>query len=327
MAKEITLPTPSQSIRLLPNLNPDLYCIEGNIVNTNITGNISTNNIVGRVVNNSISGYKTCIVNIIPTPSPSPILYSSEANALFARMTVQPTTALKQLIDKTITDLKTAGIWDITDKLHKWDLHTEQASLLDWKNAAHDATNVDGAVFTPKYGVTTTQYVNYVDLNFIPSTDCINGTLNDFGFSIDDLTGLQTLGPNFGSYDKANTTFLGFRTMEIAAVRPWLWLNSKAQKVWKSNGGINLYYNERKDSSTVRIFRSATRSTFGTSLSVAMTDNKVIIGGYIASDGNIGAKNSIDTSTLWIGKSFTDEQRASWYEIINYWKANIGSTF
>jgi len=307
-------------------MNPNLSCIEGNINNTNIKGNVYANNIEGRVVYNSISGNKTCQANIIPSPSALP-LYSPEATAFFARMTVQPTIALKQLVDKTITDLKTAGIWDITDKLHKWDLHTEQASLLDWKNAAYDATNVDGVVFTPKYGLTTTQYVNYVDLNFIPSTDCVNGTLNDFGFSIDDLTGLQTLGPNFGSYDKANTTFLGFRTMEIAAIRPWLWLNTKAQKVWNSNGGINLYYNERKDSSVVRIYKSATLSTFGTATSVAMTDNKVIIGGYIASSGNVGAKNSIDTSTLWIGKSFTNEQRAAWYQINDYWKANIGSTF
>ena len=294
--------------------------ISGKILSNTISGNLIGTPLSGKLYGNSITGKFIDSPTIIVNP------YGPEATALFARMTDQPSTALKELIDKTISDLKTAGIWDITDKFHKWDLHTEQASLLDWKNAVHDASN-NGATFTPKYGVTTVQYVSYVDLNFIPSTDCTYATLNDIGFSLDDITGNQTLGPNFGSYDKADTTFLGFRTMDIRSLRPWVWLNSKAQKVWNYNGGINLYYCERKDNTTVRIYKAASTSTFGTSTSVAMTDNDIIIGGYIASDGNIGAKNSIDTATFWLGKAFSDAQRASWYDIINYWKANIDSTF
>jgi hypothetical protein len=294
--------------------------ISGKLISNEIDGNIIGSSVSGSIYGNNITGKLIDVPTIIVNP------YGPEATALFNRMTEQPTTALKILIDKTISDLKTTGIWDITDKFHKWDLHTEQASLLDWKNSTHDASNVD-STFTPKYGLTTIQYVSYVDLNFVPANDCAYASLNDIGFSLDDLTGYQTLGPNFGSYDKANTTFLGFRTMEIAAVRPWLWLNAKSQKVWNSNGGINLYYSERKDSTTVRIYKSATTSTFGTAVSSAMTDNDIIIGGYIASGGNVAQKHSIDTATFWLGKSFTDDQRAAWYDIIDYWKANVGSTF
>lgn len=294
--------------------------ISGRIISNSISGRLTGSSISGNLYGTGVSGRFIDAPTIIVNP------YGPEATALFARMVVQPTTALKELIDKTISDLKTAGIWDITDKFHKWDLHTEQASLLDWKNSVHDASNMGNATFTPKYGVTTVQGTNYIDLNFIPSTDCVYGTLNDFGFSLDDLTGGATLGANFGSYDKGNTTFLGFRTMEIGALRPWLWLNTKTQKVWNGNGGINLYYNERKDSNTVRLYKSATTSTFGTAVSVAMTDNKIILGGYIASN-SLPLKYNIDTATFWLGKAFTDAQRASWYDIINYWKTNIPSTF
>lgn len=295
--------------------------ISGKILSNTISGNLIGTPLSGKLYGNSITGKFIDSPTIIVNP------YGPEATALFARMTDQPSTALKELIDKTISDLKTAGIWDITDKFHKWDLHTEQASLLDWKNAVHDASN-NGATFTPKYGVTTVQKVSYVDLNFIPSTDCTYATLNDIGFSLDDITGNQTLGYNFGSYDKANTTFLGFRTMEIGALRPWFCLNSKVQKVWNYNGGINLYYCERTDNTTARIYKDASTGTFRTSYtSVAMTDNDIIIGGYIAPRGNVGMKNSIDTATFWLGKAFSDAQRASWYDIINYWKANIDSTF
>lgn len=294
--------------------------ISGTISSLNITGNVSVNNVIGELDISQVIGSITYSPTIIVNP------YGPEATSLFNRMTVQPSTALKQLIDKTITDLKTAGIWQITDKFHKWDLHTEQASLLDWKNSAHDATNMDGATLIPKYGVQTTQFANYLDLNFIPITDCENGTLNDLAFSLDDLTAEATLSYNFGSFNTTDTAFLGFRTMEIAATRPWLFINSKAQKVWNGNAGINLYYNERPNATQIFIYKSPSVYTVGTSNSLAMIDQSLVIGGNRYPNGGI-YKANISTSTFWLGKCFTSEQRTSWYEIVDYWKANISSAF
>lgn len=293
-----------------------------NIINKNPSGDITRKEVIGSITQKSVLGD---INDVYISPIAAPI-YSPEATALFARMTVQPSTALKELIDKTITDLKTAGIWQITDKLHKWDLHTEQASLLDWKNPAHDATNIDGAILTPKYGLQTTAKVNYLDLNFIPITDCENGTLNDLAFSLDDLTAEATLSYNFGSFNTTDTAFLGFRTMEIAAVRPWLFVNSKALKVWNGNAGINLYYNERPNATQIFIYKSPSVYTVGTSNSVAMIDQSLVLGGNRYPNSGV-YKANISTSTFWLGKSFTSEQRTAWYDIINYWKTNIISTF
>ena len=292
--------------------------ISGTISTLNINGNVTANNVTGELNIPQVSGSITYSPTIIVNP------YGPEATALFNRMTVQPSTALKQLIDKTITDLKTAGIWQITDKFHKWDLHTEQASLLDWKNPAHDATDDGSPYFIPNYGVATISNESYIDLNFIPSIDCQYASLNDMGFALDDLTGGYTRGANFGSYDKANTTFLGFRTMEVGAKRPWLWFNTKAQRVWNSNGGINLYYNDRPNATEQRIYKSPTNSILGANTSVAMTDNKIFIGAYAASNGG-AIKSSINTSVFWLGKSLSEAQRTALYNIIDYWKANIGA--
>jgi hypothetical protein len=295
--------------------------LNSNIINTNPVGVATVEKVLGVSTNSRVSGD---VNNIYISPISEPT-YSPEATALFSRMMVQPSTALKELVDKTITDLKSAGIWDITDKFHKWDLHTEQASLLDWKNAAHNATNF-GGTFTPKYGVQTALGVSYLDLNFTPSTDCTFGTINDFAFSLDDLTAEITNSYNFGAYNKANTSFIGFRTMEIGAVRPWLFINSMAQKVWNGNAGINLYYNERPNATQIFIYKSPSTYTFGTSNSVAMIDQSLVIGGNRYSNGGV-YKSNISTSAFWLGKTFTPAQRTAWYEIINYWKTNVNSTF
>jgi len=289
----------------------------GNILNNNPSGNITRNEITGRITN------KTVIGNINDVYL-SPIIssYSAEATALFARMTVEPSTALKELIDKTITDLKTAGIWDITDKFHKWDLHTEQASLLDWKNSAHDATNIDGALLVAGFGLSTTRYGNYLDLNFIPLTDCLSASLDDLAFSLDDLSMEETLSYNFGASNAAYTASISFRTLEIAALRPWAFINANTWKVWNGAAGANLYYAERNSSDSIRIYKAPSTNTFGYTNSVAMPDLGLVLGGYRAYNNTV-ARHNISTSTFWLGKSFTEEQRTAWYEIIEYWKSNI----
>lgn len=292
--------------------------ISGTISSLNINGNVTSNKITGKLNIPQVYGSITYFPTIIVNP------YGPEATALFNRMAVQPSTALKQLIDKTIADLKTAGIWQITDKFNKWDLHTEQASLLDWKNPAYNGTNY-GATFVPAFGLSTVQGSTYLDLNFIPSLNCENATLNDLAFSLDDITAEITNSQNFGAYNTANNSLLAFRTMDIGSVRPWFFINSTAQKVWNGMAGINLYYNERPNATQIVIYRAPTTSTFGTSNSVAMIDQSLIIGGNRAANGGV-VKYNISTSTFWLGKVFTPEQRTAWYNIIEYWKANVGNT-
>jgi hypothetical protein len=294
--------------------------ISGTITANNIIGSISVKNVTGELNIPQVSGSITYSPTIVVNP------YGPEATGLFNRMAIQPPTTLKQLIDKTINDLKTAGIWQLTDKLHKWDLHSEQASLLDWKDSGHDATNVNGASFTPKYGVSTTRYVNYLNLNFIPSIDCNQASLNDIGYSLDDLTMEETLGMNFGAQSSGSSIALTFRTVEIGALRPWALVNGSTWKVWNGAAGQFLYYVQRNNSANIQIYKDSNTVTSGNSASEAMINQSLLLGGYLASSG-IPVTHNISTSTLWLGKSFTAEQRASWYDIINYWKANISSTF
>ena len=102
--------------------------------------------------------------------------YCAEAIALFARMDVQPSIALKQLINKTIVDLKAASLWTTChDLLYFFNLHTEQASLLNWINTSYNATKVGSPTFTPKIGITTASATtSYLNCNYNPANNATN---------------------------------------------------------------------------------------------------------------------------------------------------------
>lgn len=71
--------------------------ISGKILSNTISGNLIGTPLSGKLYGNSITGKFIDSPTIIVNP------YGPEATALFARMTDQPSTALKELIDRTIS--------------------------------------------------------------------------------------------------------------------------------------------------------------------------------------------------------------------------------
>jgi len=265
------------------------------------------------------------IEQIITTRQAAPA--EPETMSLLERMTITPSIPLMQLIDKTIVDLKNSGIWDKTEKFHKWDLHNEQASLLDWKIPANDATkDGTGCTFTPGTGIQT-DTDGHVELNIIPATDCTIASLNDFAFSLDNLDNLSVISSNFGAYNQANDAYLTFRTKESDVTnRPWLYINSAIQRVWNNMAGVYLYYCERAKEDEIAIYKSPTELILGTgNPSVAMIDQSLVLGGSRVANGTV-LRQPIKSSTLWMGSVLTLEERTAYYAIIDYWKTHVGAT-
>lgn len=276
-------------------------------------------------IKNSKKELKPIFINIRPES------YCAEAVALFARMEEQPTTALKELINKTILDLKSAGIWDKTDKFHKWDLHTEQASLLDWKNPELDAEVVGTNVtFAPGSGLLTSA-TGHIELNYNPSTDATSFTLENAAFSLDDVSELKVSGFNFGAYNTtSNMDVILFRTFvdsDTTRFRPLLYMGNQAGFYWSNRlkGSFYTWYCEKPTTTTLAMYSDSTTSTTSTSKTfTTMVNQNLVLGGFRADSGNV-TRVPINTSLFWIGGKFTSEQRAAYYDIINYWKANIGT--
>lgn len=92
--------------------------------------------------------------------------YGLEAEALFARFTVQPDGARKTLINDLITALKNAGAWALLEGFYVLAAHDEQAGRRNWKADAYNLTPFNGPVFTMDRGYTGDGASAYLDTGF-----------------------------------------------------------------------------------------------------------------------------------------------------------------
>lgn len=74
--------------------------------------------------------------------------YEPEANALFARMTTQPSAARKTLINECIKSLKNSGVWAKLNALYLLAALDSQASALNWISTNYNITPTNGPTFT-----------------------------------------------------------------------------------------------------------------------------------------------------------------------------------
>jgi hypothetical protein len=96
--------------------------------------------------------------------------FTSQALALFARMTTPPNATRRAVINTLIQDLITAGVWDKLDALYLLAAHDAQAARLNWKQALYDCTEVSGPTFTTDRGYAGNATTSYLNTGFNPAT-------------------------------------------------------------------------------------------------------------------------------------------------------------
>lgn len=119
------------------------------------------------------AGYKK-YANYIPSVS-----YGAEATALFARMSVQPSSSRKALINTLIENLKTAGIWSKLDILTIFAAHSEADGLINWVNSSFPWVAVSSPVFTTDRGFKGDGVAAYMTNVYNLSTSAVNYSQND----------------------------------------------------------------------------------------------------------------------------------------------------
>lgn len=96
--------------------------------------------------------------------------YSSEASALFARITADPGTTRKNLINNLIVSLKTAGVWTKLDVLYLFAAADSQSALLNWVSSSYNCTATNSPTFTANQGYTGNGTNAYLATGFNPSS-------------------------------------------------------------------------------------------------------------------------------------------------------------
>ena len=150
-----------------------------------------------------------------------------ESRALFQRMTTPPTETRKKLIDKTIEELKSFGIWYQLDVLYFFAAETQQAALLNWIKNSHDATAVNSPTFTANQGFVSDGSTSYLDLNYNPSAGP-KYTLNSamYGFYINTTAGSSNTIGEMGSRGASSTTTVNIQLAHTTSNKQTSQINS-----------------------------------------------------------------------------------------------------
>jgi len=258
----------------------------------------------------------------------STFAYEAETISLLSRMDVRPTNGLKDLINKTIKDLKSEGIWDKDDCRYFFNLHTQQASNLNWKSTGYTITAVNSPVWTAYSGYTgsTGKYIkNGYNFHVVYTGSGINFAQNDGGI------GTSVIGTSNGSSVEMGATQSIIvdvsRCVEITArYGPNLYANVNSrnsdQFVKANSGSTGTYDAVRTASNSMTFYKDG--SYFGTK-AVSSTEPPDLEC-YFLCGNNYGNPNYYSTNTLnygRIGGSLTSAQIMRNKEIVEYFNTNI----
>lgn len=253
--------------------------------------------------------------------SKSAISYEPEAIALFDNMAVEPSDALKIIINTAIRDLKLYGIWNKLDFLAVYAMHTEQAALLDWKGYSNH-TNQNGMDFTQYKGFSydTSLATVFINTNFDPSTDGVNYTLNDamLGVWVEDrgdtarpaLMGVRYSG-KYASYIVKSTALFGtINTSDttILNIKPWNW---------------GFVLGQRESSTVVRGVVNASLGNAVTQASGRPTGSVLWIRGA-QGYSTPGFSRSLFRASV-AGASLTETEHQNFYSVMNAYMAAVDS--
>jgi hypothetical protein len=249
-----------------------------------------------------------------PPPS-SGGTYCAEALAYFARMDVLPTTALQDLINTTIISFKTAGLWSKIGYFTRYNIHTHQAALLNWKDDTHIATELNFPLWISKQGIQCgTSNMTSVETGFIVSV--AYGT--DFytkGVICLDMSETTADGYFFGA--SGNGEYLLFDSGEIyfgSNVNTFPLLAAQLRICKKDNSDV------------IKVFDDGVLvGTETTVLDVAI-DNNISFGGYNES-GAPFVNGAGTVKGVMFGLDFSDADCIAFNTIVKYFDSNVGATF
>lgn len=257
--------------------------------------------------------------------------YCAQAVALFARMTVQPSMPLKQLINESIVYYKENGNWATDEFIYSVNLHTEQASIQNWKENLYNLIPVFSPTWQAKIGYTGTADSRYLRNGFVLNTHKLFLSVNDSNISVSisnntiggagagcDL-GVQDVYSKFNFWSRYSTGQTVAQLGTRASSSCWQGTSSGSSGNWVANKISN---------SLIKTYRNNLYFGEGIADSYSALANLEMYFMGLNLNGGIGYLNSgrvYRGFSIGKGLSETKALRKSW--IMQYFNDNVGGTF
>lgn len=244
---------------------------------------------------------------VIPGSGLNQNSFSSEANALFARMVVKPDDTRKILVNETISSLKTAGIWAKLDAFWMYAAHSEDESLLNWVKDDHNCVPVNFPLHRIDKGWRGDAKSAYIRTGYVPSVNSDKFTLNSASMGIGFFTQNSTEGFCMGSSNVDSTNgytviiqkFGGQSAFSVNGNNTWAYKN---QAVF----GRFLIAN-RTASNVIKGYVDGIEVASGSQNSVGLSTGEIILMGAKVS-GTVYAQDNREVAFAYIGSGLTPEE-------------------
>ena len=238
--------------------------------------------------------------------------FIQEALDLFARMSVQPSFNQKTVINKTIVDLKAAGIWSLLDVLVLTHSHTEQSALLNWIKNESNPTLTNSPIFTAYSGILSATG-KYINCNYIPSINAINYQSTNCSFGVSTTTEIQNNSNDLGRSTTGTTiSTINIRTAaDLFAGRINNLISPSVSLAETNANSIGLSTCELSGT-TMKIFRNGTERNTRSHTSAGVPSTNMLCG--------FNAPRSYNK--YFFGAAFTSLQQSQLDSILNYYIVN-----
>ncbi|MHB8131100.1 MAG: hypothetical protein ACYDEX_19135 [Mobilitalea sp.] len=225
------------------------------------------------------------------------------------------------MIDFTIIDLKKKGIWEELDFYVRYNLHTQQASTLNWKGNVYNHIGYNAPTWEAKKGFST-GHNGYLNTGFSPTRgDKFKLGNNSFGLNIMSEPGESPNGI-MGSRN-GNRTYLVAKTITTNYTTIY---NSGTQYIAINHGSrIKALANRRLGTSMSNI-QNGNLNTQIKAEGVFDDLNFYVLAMNYANTLAISADGAL-VSDSWAGSAMDATKHMNFYNVNKYFNDNIGGTF
>lgn len=244
------------------------------------------------------------------------------------RYTDAPTDALKALINKTIVDLKSDGVFAKGDAMYIRGVHESLLARQNWIKDAHNSTlSATPPTFTAKQGFQGNGTSSYINNNYNPSSDAVNYTLANCAIvTMYRLVPTATAKHLLGAVDTVNSRKIDFMFYTTANERIYINYNANYNDQLNITDGI--YAGYTRDNGYIQAY--ADGSAVGTNLARTTDAQLINLNIYELTwnyDGNPNTYNNGQISFSFYGAALSPTEQNALYTRIKYFYDNVNATF
>lgn len=254
-------------------------------------------------------------------------LYTDEANALFERMSVQPSDTRKGIINTMIRTLKDGGQWAKLPALWATAAHTSQAARLNWKQNLFNLTPVGSPTFTVDKGYTGDGVSTYLKTDFNGATAGSQYQQNSASMGVFRLiagTGFSNradMGESNGVSPFGSSFVRGRGSTGLGSVQ----LNAAAPTATLSDMGVGHESVSRLDANNVKHYRDGLPVATVPAVSSPINSREVYLMALnLGSDVSAQWTNAQEAA-FYIGGGLTDAEMLGLHNALNTYLVAIGA--